>query len=96
MKLVYVIAAALFIWLQYQLWFAPGGLVDIWHVRSEIAKQKMIDRKWDQRNHVLKADINDLHHGKEAIEERARDNLGMIKRGETYYRIIETSPKKAS
>ena len=95
MKFVIGVAIALFIWLQYQLWLAPGGIVDIWHLRHRVAKQKKIDEKWDLRNHVLKADINDLRHGNEAIEERVRDNMGMIKRGETYYRVIDTSKAKA-
>ena len=77
----------LFLVLQYGIWFAPGGMASLWRVRRELAAETAINQQWQQRNQVLAADIYDLKHGNQAIEEHARTDLGMIKPGEVLYQL---------
>jgi cell division protein FtsB len=79
----------LFLLLQYKLWFDPDGIRSIWHLRSLIAKQSDVNSSLKNGNSVLKADVISLKSGQEAIEERARHDLGMIKKGETFMSFSE-------
>lgn len=83
--------------LQYRLWFGKNSIPDYIALEEEVERQRINNDKLNQRNKLLYADIDDLKIGSEAIEERARNELGMIKKGETFFRIIETksSEKKA-
>ncbi|MBT0585384.1 cell division protein FtsB [Alteromonas oceanisediminis] len=74
--------------LQYRLWFGKHSIPDLWELEAQIAAQVQQNANLTQRNDLLKADINDLKIGLEAIEERARNELGLIKQGETFYRIL--------
>ena len=80
---------ALFALLQYQLWFASGGIISTYRLHQNISKQVVIDKKLADRNAVIGADITDLKHGNEAIEQRARNDLGMIKKGEIFYQVVK-------
>jgi cell division protein FtsB len=89
-----VITALLFIivvLLQYRLWFGKNSVPDYYQLKSEVARQQLDNEKFKQRNKLLYADTDDLKRGTEAIEERARNELGMIKEGETFFRIINTN-----
>lgn len=74
--------------LQYRLWFGKNSIPDYMSRQQEVYKQAQQNANLAQRNALLKADINDLTIGLEAIEERARNELGLIKKGETFYRIL--------
>ena len=74
--------------LQYRLWFGKHSIPDLWDMQQKIESQVQQNANLQQRNDLLKADINDLKIGLEAIEERARNELGLIKQGETFYRIL--------
>lgn len=74
--------------LQYTLWFGKNGISDYQTVASETAAQEQVNANLHQRNQEMFAEIDDLRQGLDAIEERARHELGMIKDGETFYRII--------
>ncbi|MCY7294279.1 cell division protein FtsB [Alteromonas sp. a30] len=74
--------------LQYRLWFGKHSIPDYLLQEKEVAKQELQNAKLRQRNSLLRADIHDLKIGLEAIEERARNELGLIKPGETFYRIL--------
>ena len=78
----------LLVLLQYRLWFGKYSIPDLWAMQSQIDKQAEQNANLRQRNDLLKADINDLKIGLEAIEERARNELGLIKQDETFYRIL--------
>lgn len=78
--------------LQYPLWFGSGGLLNIWQLRIEIDAQKLENASLRERNQALEAEVEDLKQGLAAIEERARHELGMIRKGETYYRVLESPP----
>lgn len=88
MKYILGALSLLFLALQYQLWFGSGGVIDIVQIKQKISAQKQINQKLQDRNNVLIADVKDLRHGDQAIEERARNMLGMVKKNETFYRFV--------
>ena len=75
--------------LQYRLWFSPGGLMDVNEL--EQAKQELAaeNEQLRERNASLAAEVIDLQHGLEAVEERARSEMGMVKSDEVFYQIID-------
>lgn len=87
-KLV-VVLLLLLVYLQYRLWFGNGSLPDVWQLHREVEAQREENIHLRERNDALNAEVLDLQQGHDAIEERAREDLGMIKRGETYYQIVE-------
>lgn len=78
--------------LQYRLWFGKHNIIDYRQMKQQVDQQIQQNANMMQRNSLLKADIHDLKMGMEAIEERARNELGLIKRGETFYRILPKEP----
>ena len=77
------------VWLQYRLWVGEGSLAEVPALRSEIASQKEEIAQMRARNGALEAEVQDLREGLDALEERARSELGMIKDGEVFLQIIE-------
>lgn len=75
-------------WLQYTWWLGKNGMSDYQMVSSEIEVQKQVNASLTSRNSEMFAEIDDLRQGLDAIEERARNELGMVKEGETFYRMI--------
>ena len=88
MRIIAVILGLLFLVLQYDLWLGEGSLATVWRLEQKITKQKQENEKIHQRNESLVAEVNDLKKGDSAIEERARNELGMIKKGETYIQVV--------
>jgi cell division protein FtsB len=74
--------------LQYRLWFGKNSVPDYLALKGSLIHQKKANDKLRQRNKLLFADTDDLKLGLEAIEERARNELGMIKDTETFFRLI--------
>jgi cell division protein FtsB len=91
MRTVTALLMLFFILLQYRLWFGKNSVPDYLMLKQEVARQDQDNELLKQRNKLLYAEIDDLKLGVEAIEERARNELGMIKQGETFYRIIPTN-----
>ncbi|AGH74895.1 cell division protein FtsB [Edwardsiella piscicida] len=81
-------------WLQYSLWVGKNGVHDYMRVKQDVATQLANNAKLKSRNDQLFAEIDDLNGGQEAIEERARNELGMIKPGETFYRLVPDQNKR--
>jgi cell division protein FtsB len=75
--------------LQYRLWVGDGSLSQVQALRDEIAAQKTELKQLQTRNQALEAEVQDLHEGLDALEERARSELGMIKQGELFLQVIE-------
>ncbi|MFP5350184.1 MAG: cell division protein FtsB [Gammaproteobacteria bacterium] len=94
MKLASYTLAALLLLLQYPLWFGTGGILAVWELNQEIKTQRAENAKLADRNRALAADVIDLKEGLAAIEERARADLGMIKKGETFYQVVESTPAR--
>ena len=93
MRILLAILVIFFLILQYALWFGEASLPVSWERREQLEEEKEKNAQLMQRNKVLEAEVLDLKQGKDAIEERARSELGMIKEGETFYRIIEDDKK---
>ncbi len=88
-KLLSYALIVLLVLIQYPLWFGSGGVVALWQLKREIAAQRTENARLKERNEALIAEVNDLKQGLEAIEERARMDLGMVKRGETFFQVVE-------
>jgi cell division protein FtsB len=75
--------------LQYKLWFGSGGQRDVEALEAQVRAQAAENARLQARNDALAAEVADLKSGGEAVEERARAELGMVKPGETFYRVID-------
>lgn len=89
MKPVLIGLILLLLLLQYELWFSNGGIISTIKLKHRITQQKAENKILEKRNKVLMADIKELKEGNEAVEGRARSELGMIKKGETFYQIVK-------
>ena len=79
--------------LAYSLILGKGGWLRIRSLDHEIFTQKETNTQMQGRNQALSAEVQDLKRGTDALEERARVDLGMVRQGETYYRFVEPPPK---
>lgn len=89
LRILMLLLFAMLLVLQYRLWVGDGSLAELHLLKQEIEQQKGELRQMRRRNQALQAEVDDLKKGLEAIEERARNDLGMIRQGETFYQIIE-------
>lgn len=94
MRILVAILLLLFVVLQYDLWVGDGSLATVWHLNQEVDKQKQKNQELDARNKALEAEVQDLKQGMDAVEERARNELGMIKKDETFIQVVD-EPDKA-
>ena len=74
--------------LQYALWFGKSNVVDLIHLRHSVNELEQENLALRERNNRLHADVNEIKNRVEAIEARAREQLGLIKPGETYYQVV--------
>ena len=89
---VTLVLIALILLLQYPLWLGKGSWLKVWDVDRQVQAQKKINQQTQQRNAALDAEVRDLKKGTEAIEERARSELGMVKRDEVFFQIVGGHP----
>ena len=89
MKLLTLALIALIALLQHPLWLGKGSWLRVWEVDQQVRAQRTTNQKLALRNAVLDAEVRDLKQGLEAIEERARSELGMIKHDEIFFQVIE-------
>ena len=89
MKKLLLLLIFLIVYLQYRLWFGDGSLQDVWELHQEVEMQRQQNIELRERNAALQAEVTDLQQGFDAIEEHAREDLGMVKEGETFYQVIE-------
>lgn len=82
---------ALLVLLQYPLWFGKGGLLRVRDMERQVAAQREVNQTLEVRNASQEAEVRDLKSGYEAIEERARYELGLVKEGEVF---VQTPQKK--
>lgn len=92
MRWVSLILVALILLLQYPLWLGKGGWLKVWELNRQVEAQKKTNQQTQVRNAVMDAEVRDLKQGSEAIEERARSELGMIKHGEIFFQVIGDHP----
>ncbi len=89
MKNLIIVLLILLGFLLYRLWLGEGGLLDVWEMHREVEEQRQENVRLRERNAALNAEVLDLKQGLQAIEERAREDLGMVKEGETFYQVVE-------
>jgi len=92
MRWVIYTLTALLILLQYPLWFGSGGVLTLLQLGREVAVQKEENLRLAERNQILAADVVNLKNANDAIEERARAELGMIRKGETFFQVVDALP----
>jgi cell division protein FtsB len=91
-RITLAILLVLLVWLQYRLWLGDGGIPDVLKLQTEVEIVRAETEKLHERNQALEAEVHDLKQGLEAIEERARSDMGMIRDGEAYFQVIESLP----
>jgi cell division protein FtsB len=91
-KIATYVLLGILVLLQYPLWIGSGGVITIWRLNREIAVQEQENARLKDRNQAIEADVNDLKQGLAAIEERARMELGMVKKGEIFFQVIDPKP----
>ena len=77
--------------LQYRIWASPSGMREVWRLERAIEAQVAENERLSERNRTLAAEVRDLKHGKKAIEERARTDLGMVRANETFFQVVPAS-----
>ena len=83
------ILLVLFVFLQYRLWFQSGGIFDMFRLRKQLALEQLQNDQLKKRNQMLLLQIQSLQKNQDATESRARQDLGMIKKDETFYQVIK-------
>jgi len=92
MKWLAAALAVAIILLQYRVWFSEDGVRQVARLRQAVAAQSAENGQLAERNRQLAAEVRDLKTGLEALEERARSDLGMIARNETFYQVVPAPP----
>ncbi len=80
---------ALIVLIQYPLWLGKGSWMRVWEVDQQIKAQRDKNTKLLARNQTLDAEVRDLKQGSDAIEERVRSELGLIKQDEVFFQVLE-------
>ena len=96
LRWIALILLVILIGLQLKLWTGSGGMREVRTLRAAVHKQAGENDRLLQRNQALAADVSDLKHGEQAVEARARAELGLIKPGETFYQVVERPAGSAS
>jgi cell division protein FtsB len=89
MKILAAIFGALILLIQYPLWLGKGGWLRAWDVERQLEAQRAKNTRLEARNAGLAAEVRDLKQGTEALEERARYELGMVRNDEVFFHIVE-------
>lgn len=89
MKIVTAALVFTLVLLQYRLWVGDGSLAEVWSLKGELLAQREENQQLTARNRRLEAEVVDLKQGSEVIEDRARRELGMIRKDETFFHIVD-------
>ena len=93
MKALALVLAGLVLALQYPLWIGKGSWARVWELDRSLVQQRLANAKLKARNDAIDADVKDLKQGMEAVEERARLELGMIRKDEVFYQVVTPGAK---
>lgn len=96
MRVVLAAVAALAIAIQWPLWFGKGGWLRVWELQRSLEAQRATNAALAARNNDLAAEVASLREGREAIEERARSQLNMVRDGEVFFQWVPTGPPPAA
>jgi cell division protein FtsB len=94
MRALAVVLASLILLIQYPLWLGKGGWLRAWRVEEDVSREKAKNAALESRNAALAAEVRDLKQGTEAIEERARYELGMVRGDEVFFQVVEEEKPK--
>jgi cell division protein FtsB len=94
MRVLAGILVALILAIQYPLWLGKGGWLRVWDVDRQLDAQQQKNAGLETRNNALAAEVKDLKQGHEAIEERARYELGMVKNDEVFFQVPGEARRK--
>lgn len=89
MRFLVFVLIALLLFLQYEFWSFHGGLVNTWRLHRAVNAQQEINTNLIKRNQKLTNQVYRLKHAKDSVELLAREKLGMVKKGEQYYRVVD-------
>jgi len=89
MKLLTLVMVALIALLQYPMWVGKGGWLKVWETDQKLQSQQAVNQKLRVRNGALDAEVRDLKQGLDAVEERSRSELGMIRQDEIFFQILD-------
>jgi len=92
MRVLTLALIALIVLIQYPLWLGKGSWFRVWEVDQQIRAQREANRVLQARNAALEAEVRDLKVGLDAIEERARSELGMIRQDEIFFQVLDAPP----
>lgn len=93
MRAVILILAILFLLVQFKLWFGEGGFREVVRLETRVEEQRQKNTDLLQRNAELQAEVEDLRERLDAVEERARNELGLIKPDEQFYQVVPPPPE---
>lgn len=96
MRWLTLVLATLIISLQWPLWFGKGSWLRVWQLDKQLQQQRATTQKLVARNAALDAEVRDLKQGTDAIEERARNELGMTRDGEVFFQILDSTARSSS
>ena len=96
MKLLWAVLLLVLLGLQYRIWFGSGSLAEINSLRRGIAEQESLNASMEARNIALEIEVKELQEGTEGFEEKAREEMGMIKEGETFFLYLAPGQDESS
>ncbi len=96
MKWLIAILIILLISLQYRLWIGEGSLAHRVQLQQQLAQQQAENERLKERNRILAVEVKELKSGLDSIEERARQQMGMVKEGETFFMVIDPDTAPAT
>jgi cell division protein FtsB len=94
MRQLSILLLAIIAGLQYSLWFGKGGWMRVWDVDRQLQSQRETNDALKVRNGVLEAEVRDLKQGLQAVEERARSDLGLTRNDEIFVHILHDRPSR--
>lgn len=89
-----ILLLGILIFLQYRLWFEPGGIFEMMELKKQLAKEQLQNENLKKRNQLVLLQVQHLQDNQDAVELRARQELGMIKKGETFYQVVKQPDKR--
>lgn len=93
MRFIAIVLASLLVLVQYPLWLGKGGWLRVWDMERQVDVAHAKVQELKTRNAKLESEVNDLKDGTDAVEERARYELGMLKKGEVFIQVLNAQPE---
>ncbi|MFV0276062.1 MAG: septum formation initiator family protein [Parahaliea sp.] len=93
MRWLLALLVALVLLLQYRLWLAEGSLAEKYRLETQVCEQTTLNEQLRERNTVLEREVLELKSGNESVEQRAREQLGLIREGEVFYQFAQGEVK---